>query len=568
MAKLDIAQLQEKLKAKGLSTAGEHEQLVFRLTQAQARAPTQKAPAQAPPLVPAGKGASKGRIRHGKGSRKGVGKGKGKQAGKHKGKMPLASPAPVPAGRQLRIWTGVVPARFKASEAVAPQKLMTATPKMRSMARKQVLLKASSKAASIAVARSTLLSRAAMSKAGAKAPGRFMLVPARIVSKPGRLAAATSKASSQATSKAGKLARAYPKGLAAAQPKVPGAGRRVAKGFSKAASAARSGKVTMFAGKAFALPPWRGGAKRVAPKVKAKPNDEDDYDPFSEEPAPHVAMEKEFRKAARRAAAAAGKLDSVEWRPQGDPILGVVRPPPKRQGSNGVAPAQAKRRAVPRTAIAWLRRLSVQNEGAAQAEEYFRKEEMQPAKKQKIDAVNRGFVKELLHKTPSTLQTCRSLLVFLEKKLEATLPEPPAVGGPEGLRPRLATHAESLGRMETLRAPSGWDARAKRVLDIAAIAASAPGEAALKALQEALQKESQELQEKLKESSETLENILTERRAWAKDAVRRDWLTWCGRLLKAREAKLLAELGEKEETSEILNTGVDILEALVAGTTA
>lgn len=322
---------QEKLKAKGLSTAGEHEQLVFRLTQAQARAPTQKAPAQAPPLVPAGKGASKGRIRHGKGGRKGVGKGKGKQAGKHKGKMPLASPAPVPAGRQLRIWTGMVPPRFKVgSEAVAPQKLMTATPKMRSMARKQMLLKSSSKAPSIAVARS-LLPRAAMSKAAAKAPGRFMLVPARIVAKPGRLAAATSKASSQATSKAaGKLAKAYPKGLAAAQPKVPGAGRRVAKGFSKAASAARSGKVTMFAGKAFALPPWRGGAKKVAAKVKAKPGDEDDYDPFSEEPAPHVAMEKEFRKAARRAAAAAGKLDSVEWRPQGDPILGVVRPPPKR----------------------------------------------------------------------------------------------------------------------------------------------------------------------------------------------------------------------------------------------
>ena len=59
----------------------------------------------------------------------------------------------------------------------------------------------------------SLLPRAAMSKAAAKAPGRFMLVPARIVAKPGRLAAATSKASSQATSKAaGKLAKAYPKG--------------------------------------------------------------------------------------------------------------------------------------------------------------------------------------------------------------------------------------------------------------------------------------------------------------------------------------------------------------------
>ncbi|CAE7472900.1 unnamed protein product [Symbiodinium natans] len=413
-------------------------------------------------------------------------------------------------------------------------------------------------AASMAVVRSGLLEKAATSKAAARAP-RFMLVPARIVAKPGLLAAATSKA-------AGGLAKAYPKGLAAAQPKVAGAGRRVPKSFSKAAAATRSGKVT-FAGKAFALPPWRGGARKVAAKVKAKPGEEDDYDPFSEEPAPHVAMEKEFRKAARRAAAAAGKLDAVEWRPQGDPLLGVVRMPPKRKG-NGVAPAQAKFRAVPRTAIAWLRRPGAQSQGGAQAEEYFRKDETQPAKKQKVDPVQRGFTKELLEKTPSTLQTCRSLLVFLEKKLEAAGAEPPAVTGPEALRPRLATHAESLGRLETLRAPTGWDARAKRVLDIAAIAASAPGEAALGALQEALQKESKELQEELKETSETLENLLMERKAWAKEAVRRDWLSWCERLLKAREAKLLAELGEKDDASEILNTGVDILEALVAGTTA
>ena len=59
-------------------------------------------------------------------------------------------------------------------------------------------------AASMAVVRSGLLEKAATSKAAARAP-RFMLVPARIVAKPGLLAAATSKA-------AGGLAKAYPKG--------------------------------------------------------------------------------------------------------------------------------------------------------------------------------------------------------------------------------------------------------------------------------------------------------------------------------------------------------------------
>jgi len=325
----------------------------------------------------------------------------------------------------------------------------------------------------------------------------------------------------------------------------------------------------MFAGKAFAVPPWRGG-KIVSAKAQAKPGEEDDYDPFSEEPAPHVAMEKVFRKAARRAAAEAGKLDSVEWRPQGDPLLGVVRLPPKRQarGMAFIAPGQPKRRPAPRTATAWLRRLGVHSQGAEQAEEYFRKDDTQPAKKQQTASANRGFVKELLDKTPSTLQTCRSLLVFLEKKMEVELPERPHMAGPEALKSRLEAHAESLGRLEGLRSPTGWDARAKRVLDIGAIAKSAPGEAALNALQEALEKETAALREQLKEAGDSLDDLLEGRKTWAKDSVRRDWLSWCSKLLKVREAKLLAEAGEQEDTSAILNTAVDVLEALVAGTTA
>eukprot|EP00440_Ansanella_granifera_P026251 gb/GFBE01028509.1/.p1 GENE.gb/GFBE01028509.1/~~gb/GFBE01028509.1/.p1 ORF type:complete len:435 (+),score=150.54 gb/GFBE01028509.1/:1-1305(+) len=392
--------------------------------------------------------------------------------------------------------------------------------------------------------------------------------------------AAPKSASSKAPSMLGASAKAKPVGATA---------RRfiVSRVFSKAAAVANSSQVTMFAGKAFATPPWRTGAKIVAPKAKgmAKPKDpeEEDYDPFAEEPAPHVAMEKIFRKAARRAAAAAGKLDSVEWRPEGG-----VKPPPKRKvapwrlkvaAAIAAAPeAKAAAPAVPKTAWGWLKRPGGSNKmstGAALAEEYFSKtQDSQPAaKKQKLETSSRGFVKELLDKAPSTLQTCRSLLLFLDKKLEGAVPEKPAVGGPEALKKRLEAQAESAGRLAGIRTPGGWDARAKRVLDITATASSAPGEAALAAMQEALEKEANELEAKLKESGDSLEAVTKERQAWAKDTLRRDWLAWCSKLLNAREAKLLAEVEADKEDGEatapaMLMTAVDILEALLAGTTA
>eukprot|EP00435_Cladocopium_sp_Y103_P038078 s2162_g10.t1 len=291
---------------------------------------------------------------------------------------------------------------------------------------------------------------------------------------------------------------------------------------------------------------------------------DDDYDPFSEEPAPHVAMEKVFRKAARKAAGPG--LDAVEWRPQEDPLLGVVKLPPWRRKAApkaNLAPSQPKRKAAPRprNAQAWLRRPR-HNQGGL-AEEYFQKEEKQPEKKQKVEA-KRGFVGELLEKAPSTLQTCRSLLLFLDKKAEAA-PEKPPVRGPEALQTRLEAHAESLGRLEGLRTPGGWDARAKRVLDINATAASPPGEAALSALEKALEKESKELRKGMKEAGEKLEDVLKERQAWAKETVRREWIAWCAKLLRVRENQLL---GEKDEAPEqMLMTAMDVLEALVAGTT-
>mmetsp|Transcript_26734 Transcript_26734/g.32531 ORF Transcript_26734/g.32531 Transcript_26734/m.32531 type:complete len:380 (-) Transcript_26734:39-1178(-) len=367
--------------------------------------------------------------------------------------------------------------------------------------------------------------------------------------------AATSKAAAygtRATSKAAAMAGLPKAGVVGAT-----ARRFIQKAFSKAAATARP-DVTMFAGKAFAVPPWRGG-KVVPPKAKSM---DDDYDPFSEQPAPHVEMEKVFRTAARKAA---GDGNAVDWRPQEDPLLGVVKLPPWRRKpapKANLAPSQPKRKAAPRprNAQAWLRRPR-HNQGGL-AEEYFQKEEKPPEKKQKVE-VKRGFVKELLDKAPSTLQTCRSLLLFLDKKAEAVLEKPP-VRSPEALQARLEAHAESLGRLEGLRTPGGWDARAKRVLDINATATSPPGEAALSALEKVLEKETKELQKQVKEAGEKLEDVLKERQAWAKETVRRDWIGWCAKLLRVRERQLL---GEKEDGEQMLMTAVDVLEALVAGTT-
>eukprot|EP00913_Durusdinium_trenchii_P032512 g30438.t1 len=204
-------------------------------------------------------------------------------------------------------------------------------------------------------------------------------------------------------------------------------------------------------------------------------------------------MEKVFRKAARKAAAEDGKVDAVEWRPQGDPLLGVVKLPPWRRKPPApqarLAPSQPKRKAAakPRNAAAWLRRPKY-DQGSCAIE--------------------------------SESCSCHHFDFALRTRLEA--------------------HAESLGRLEGLRMPGNWDARAKRVLDINAAAASPPGEAALAALEKLL--------------------------ALLQDSVRRNWIAWCAKLLRVRETTLL---GEKEQVPEqMLMTSVDVLEAFLAGGSA
>eukprot|EP00434_Breviolum_minutum_P017915 symbB.v1.2.015803.t3/scaffold1190.1/size132987/12 len=118
--------------------------------------------------------------------------------------------------------------------------LMAAMPKRHNMMRKhqQVLMKAESKAPSMASNKRALMAKAATSKASAWGTR------------------STSKAAAMAPtlSKAGMVVGAT-------------ARRFIQKGFSKAAAVVRS-DVSIFAGKAFAVPPWRGGKVIARPKAE------------------------------------------------------------------------------------------------------------------------------------------------------------------------------------------------------------------------------------------------------------------------------------------------------------
>ncbi|CAE8686350.1 unnamed protein product [Polarella glacialis] len=213
--------------------------------------------------------------------------------------------------------------------------------------------------------------------------------------------------------------------------------------------------------------------------------------------------------------------------------------------------------------------------GAALAEEYW----APAAKKQRRETSSPGFSAELLHLAPDTLQTCRSLLVFLDKKLQAAIPEAAPVGGPEDMHAHLQMYADAAGRLAGFRsldkAPR-WDARAKRVLNIAAAVGSSAGELALQAALLQVEKRAHELGLQLKERGETSLDKLTEARvSWASsNLLHREWLAWCARLLQARESQLLAGIAgsHAREADSSGNgsgmTAVDILSELLAGTKA
>lgn len=555
LRKLDLPSLQERLKSQGLPTVGDADQLVFRLLQAQVKG--FKAPLAPPPPPPAVK-VSRQRF-GGKNASKGFAKGKGKMnvlsKEKGKGKAPTGQ-----LGKgNIKRWTLATqllakgkgrsgkgqPSNGAKGLKIQASYLMKAAPKMRAVVRKQVLMQSRPKAS-----------------AGAKASAKV----AATSKSPSMLGASAKAPALGATARRFVANLIFSKAAAVAKSFAKSFAKSSAKSFAKSSSKA-AGDVAIFGGKAFTIPPWR------RPQVKAPKKDEEpEYDPFTEEPAPHVQMEKVIRKATRRAAAAGLEVVS-EWKPKGPPARRkavvasrkALEAVPQVKAAAIAAPPKA-----PETAASWLKRGSGvsfrMRAGAALAEEHFGEA---PAKKPRTEpeAPLRGFAAELLEKTPSTLQTCRSLLLFLDKKLEGQTPEAPAVGGPEELRAQLEAQADGAGRVASVRQTSGWDARAKRVLDITATAKSAAGEAALKALQEHLDASAKELESKLKELGQTVEALTKERQAWAQEGLRRSWLSWCAKLLRAREAKLLLEIekADEDEPEEPGMTAIEILEALLSG---
>merc|ERR1712066_1159538 len=109
---------------------------------------------------------------------------------------------------------------------------------------------------------------------------------------------------------------------------------------------------------------------------------------------------------------------------------------------------------------------------------------------------------------PATLQTCRSLLQFLDKKLETTVSTPPELSLPEwtqalpDIKDRVEKYAELKCRFEGLKLAS-WDARAKRVLNIAETVSSERGQQAMEEQNKKLQAMADELAKLLSREDDT-----------------------------------------------------------------
>lgn len=241
------------------------------------------------------------------------------------------------------------------------------------------------------------------------------------------------------------------------------------------------------------------------------------------------------------------------------------------RGQAGLAPEQMQAAAARLGKRGGSRRpgISRADRAAALAQTYFvpsrgeEAKEESASKRQKVDAEHLVFAPEVLEKAPDNLQTIRSLLQFLEKKLQAALPAAPEAW-PKDLRAQLHAHGDRVGRLSSLRDTGGWDARSKRVLDISAVVKTGAGDSLLEGADEALERGRGELEKQLKERGESsLDACLAERIAWAKDCLRRDWLRWCARLLKAREAALTK--GPTPAAGAIRMSFAGILEGLLAG---
>jgi len=319
-------------------------------------------------------------------------------------------------------------------------------------------------------------------------------------------------------------------------------------------------------------------------RVDEAESDDDDYDPFAEEPAPSVDSDKAgpipggmqvlaelkdlVKQAQEESEQSIASIKVVTSHLKGARLSKsktcLPQEIPPGPVDEAMQPESGPPEQVPPVIQPVTRRMRA---GARLAQEYFVQAGVQetgkgepPAKRQRIHADPR-FATELLAKGPKEVQTCRSLLLFLNKKLEAAFAKEPTVAGPESIKRRLEAFAEAAGRIASLREQKGWDARAKRVLDIASHATSPAGVDALTAAEKELEGEQAKLLTQLKDEDGGLEAAIKQRRLWAKDLLRRDWLSWCARLLRAREKMLLEKA---ERSSPATSAKPDVVQEVVA----
>merc|ERR1712039_1048175 len=161
-----------------------------------------------------------------------------------------------------------------------------------------------------------------------------------------------------------------------------------------------------------------------------------------------------------------------------------------------------------------------------------------------------SFTAELLAAAPDALQTCRSLLQFLDKKIEASSTEAPKVVLPEWtkampeIQDRVEKYADLDSRLSGLKS-SSWDARAKRVLNIGNLVQSNPDAQEAIAVQEKKLSDTKAALIKLlhKEDApgeEVFQTAIADRAKWI-DGLKREWLEWCRCILRKRDVMLAAD---------------------------
>lgn len=366
----------------------------------------------------------------------------------------------------------------------------------------------------------------------AKAAGNGAMAKAKLLTK-----AAMAKGGGKAGKAAGKKAvRLWAAGAATAKASVLTKAGMIKRGFGKAGFASR---VAVAKSKAMAMAMLKGKGKGKGKSVL----------PALRGPPPKAGGKAKGKGAAASAKAA---MRQPWWAKQ----LAAVRMKqaksamPKRKGSG-------KGKGGPKSAADVAKNFLSRpnnkrlNDAASVAQEYFKhsEDDGQAAKKQKTEVLP-TYTPEVLAKAPDNLQTCRSLLEFFDKKKESLTKPAVEIEIAADLKPRMARIADMGGIVSGLRRPGGWDARAKRIFDLSKLLESDESKAALKAAEERRAKLIEEIEKELLErglNDKPLEELCKERAAWADDQTRREWIAWCARIARVKEAALIATAAEGEE---------------------